>query len=364
MKILVLATEAFHSNGGIAQFNRNLVNALSDISSTYEIFVLPRKVGSMSAELTNNIVHYPQAARSNYDYIRHIIRLSAVKFDLIICGHINLLPVSYVIKMFNKTPLVLTVHGIDAWNKHKSSLVNYLINKVDFFWSVSRTTRNRMTDWSGVNINKFYIIPNTINLDLYKPGKKSDELLEKYQLHGKKVVMFLGRLSKAEKYKGVDEIIECAEKVVREDSNVRFLILGDGDDKQRLENKTYDLHLDKFIFFTGFVTESEKILFYRSSDLFVMPGKGEGFGIVYLEALACGIPVIGSLLDGSKDALKEGKLGKLVNPNNAEEIIRAIIDELHNPTKISRSELDYFALPAFKERVKNNINSILNTKIK
>jgi glycosyltransferase involved in cell wall biosynthesis len=365
MRVLILVTEAFNSNGGIAQFNRNLIAALSSISKNYEILVLPRKVGNMDAELTaDNILHCSKASKSNLDYVRSLLEISTIKFDLVICGHVNLLPVAHIIKSLHRAPLILIVHGIDVWSKHKSFFIKSLINKVDFIWSVSKVTRDRMISWSGISKNKFSIIPNTIDLELYKPGDRSKHIVEKYQLNDKKVVMFLGRLSKAERYKGVDEIIECATSIIQKDKNIRFLILGDGDDKQRLEDKASSLGLAKYITFTGFIKESKKILFYRSSDLFVMPGKGEGFGIVYLEALACGIPVVGSLLDGSREALMDGKLGKLVNPNNHKEITQAILEGLHSPTRISRAELNYFSLPSFTDRVKRNIETIIRYKLK
>lgn len=74
------------------------------------------------------------------------------------------------------------------------------------------------------------------------------------------------------------------------------------------------------VIFAGRIAEKEKAEHYRLADVYVMPSSGEGFGIVYLEALACGIPVIGSKIDGSRDALREGQLGLLVNPTGPAEL--------------------------------------------
>ena len=70
------------------------------------------------------------------------------------------------------------------------------------------------------------------------------------------------------------------------------------------------------VIFTGYIPESEKIAHYNLADVYVMPSTGEGFGIVLLEAVACGVPVVGSRVDGSREALLDGQLGRLVDPGN------------------------------------------------
>ena len=75
--------------------------------------------------------------------------------------------------------------------------------------------------------------------------------------------------------------------------------------------------------FTSVVPEAEKADHYRLADAFVMPGRGEGFGIVYLEAMACGIPVLGSRLDAGREALRQGELGILVDPDDRDALGRA-----------------------------------------
>ena len=74
------------------------------------------------------------------------------------------------------------------------------------------------------------------------------------------------------------------------------------------------------VVFAGFIPEAEKADHYRLADAYVMPGRGEGFGFVFLEAMACGIPVVGSRLDGSREALRQGDLGILVDPDRPDDI--------------------------------------------
>ena len=88
--------------------------------------------------------------------------------------------------------------------------------------------------------------------------------------------------------------------------DVAYLIAGDGDDRARLEKKAAALGVADRVVFAGYVPEEEKADHYRLADAFVMPGRGEGFGIVYLEALACGVPVVASSLDASREAVRDG----------------------------------------------------------
>ena len=92
------------------------------------------------------------------------------------------------------------------------------------------------------------------------------------------------------------------------------------------------------------IPESEKVAYYSLADVFVMPRRGEGFGIVYLEAMACGIPTVASRLDRGREGLRNGMLGILVNPGDLEDVKQGILDALKLPK--GRSDgLDYFSFP-------------------
>ena len=98
--------------------------------------------------------------------------------------------------------------------------------------------------------------------------------------------------------------------------NAIYLIAGAGDDKQRLEHLAAERGLAGRVVFTGHVPADELPSYYALADVFAMPSTGEGFGIVFLEAAACGLPVIAGNADGSVDALGEGQIGCLVDPRH------------------------------------------------
>jgi phosphatidylinositol alpha-1,6-mannosyltransferase len=116
--------------------------------------------------------------------------------------------------------------------------------------------------------------------------------------------------------------------------------------------------LENHVVFAGFVRECEKADHYRLADVFAMPGRGEGFGFVFLEALACGVPVVGSAVDGSREALRDGQLGELVDPADSASVLSGIRRALQKPAAIPPG-LAHFSWPAFTGRLKAAMDSVL-----
>ncbi|MGB8990652.1 MAG: glycosyltransferase [Desulfobaccales bacterium] len=187
------------------------------------------------------------------------------------------------------------------------------------------------------------------------------ELLDRYGLRGKTVLMTMGRLVSSEQYKGLDEILEVLPALLKSIAHVAYLIVGDGDDRPRLEAKAQALGLEDRVVFTGFIPEADKADHYRLADVFVMPGRGEGFGIVFLEAMACGIPVVGSRLDGSREALRDGTLGILVDPRRPDELLAGILAALKRPRGTIPEGLEYFSCENFARRCHHIVQEIVKS---
>jgi glycosyltransferase involved in cell wall biosynthesis len=163
----------------------------------------------------------------------------------------------------------------------------------------------------------------------------------------------------AEQAKGFDEILDILPRLVAEIPNLVYIAVGDGSDRMRLEAKATALGVRDHCVFPGYVSESEKLEYYRSADLFAMPSRLEGFGYVFLEALATGLPVIASKIDGSREAIRDGAWGILVDPRTPEELIAAIRLGLTKPKVPLRTELDYFSRGMFERRCHSLLDSLL-----
>jgi glycosyltransferase involved in cell wall biosynthesis len=168
----------------------------------------------------------------------------------------------------------------------------------------------------------------------------------------------VARLASGDRYKGYDQIIRALPEIRRHIPNIHYLLVGKGDDIDRLESIIDEQNVRDCVTLAGFVPDNELTDHYNLCDVFAMPSKGEGFGIVYLEALACGKPTIGGNQDGAIDALCHGELGVLVNPDKIDEIDQAIIkilrgeyplQILYQPEALRQKVIQTFGFDRFKD---------------
>lgn len=356
MNCILVTPVGNESLGGIAQYNRDIIISLNEIEIITRLDVL------QSTKITDEKENKKKGKINTYGgsvlkAIKYAFwQTSKNKYNIVLCAHINMLPVATIIAAKNRAKLILIVYGVDVWSKPKKPLIELCLKYVNTVWTISEFTMKKMSEWCKFRNINYTLIPNGIDIKKYGIGNKRVDFIEKYNKKNSNVLMTLGRLSAAEQYKGIDEVIELMPKVLMKYQNIIYLIVGEGDDKPRLQKKVENLGLEGNVIFTGYVSDEHKADIIRIADVFIMPGKGEGFGFVYLEAMACGIPVIGSKLDGSQEALLNGKIGEVVDPTNQMEMMDAIEKCLKTPKKIPE-DLWRFSIKNFKKKVKEEILS-------
>jgi phosphatidyl-myo-inositol dimannoside synthase len=360
MRILVLTPDAFGRHGGMAKFDRDLITALCAHPECTEVVAIPRLMPNPPGPLPAKLTYVTAGLNSNLRYVvaaLNVVR-SNPRFDLTFCPLINLLPIAFLLRPWVRAPIVAVVHGVDAWKPTSRRVTNYLVGNIDAFIAVSELTKQRFLGWAKLDSDKAFLLPPAIDLEAFRPGPKDAALLDRYGLTGKTVLMTLGRLASDERYKGFDEILELLPTLSTEIPNVAYLIVGDGSDRPRLEKKARALGVHDRVVFGGLISEAEKADHYRLADTYVMPGWGEGFGIVYLEAMACGIPVVASKVDGSREAVRHGALGNMVDPSDQQDIKAGILEALNRPKGVVPEGLDYFSYGNFARRLHLIVESI------
>jgi len=270
---------------------------------------------------------------------------------------VNLLPFARYAASAHRCPLLLMLYGVEVWKPTARRLVNSVLSTVDGWASISQITADRCAAWAGVR-HSCAILPNAITLSAFAPGPRPKALLERYNVTGRSpILLTLARLSAEERYKGVDEMLAVLPRLARRWPDIGYVIAGDGSDRARLEGVARDHGVADRVVFAGRVSEKEKQDHYRLADVFVMPGRGEGFGFVFLEALACGVPVVASALDGSREAVRGGLLGALADPDDPQSLEDGVADALEEPHGVVPAGLAYFEYPAFESRVHAWMNS-------
>src|SRR5438034_3330125 len=190
LRLLVLLTDAFGGHGGIAKFNRDLLNALCAYPEIEEVTALPRTITEDPGVLPDRLVYETQAARGKGMYVYHLGRLLAQRnsFDGIICAHIHLLPLATLAARRYRAPLTLIVHGIEAWRPPRISSLRQSLHSVNTFVSVSLLTKQRFLQWAPLRDEQGHIIPDCVDLSKYGPGPKPASLLKRYGLSGRRVI--------------------------------------------------------------------------------------------------------------------------------------------------------------------------------
>jgi len=231
--------------------------------------------------------------------------------------------------------LITVLHGLEVTrlnsNKYKKRIPKFIqtIDHSDQVIAVSNYTNNEAISITGTQ--KIITIPNFVNTTEFFPQSIS-ECRNKFQLHqSDKILLSLSRLVKR---KGHDIVIRAIQIVKEKVPEIKYLIAGTGDNpyNKMLKQLVNDLRLQSHIYFLGYIEENKKPLLYNASDVYIMnsldtdeQGDSEGFGITFLEANACGKPVIGTNVGGISDAIENNVNGILVKPNDANATAEAII---------------------------------------
>lgn len=351
MKILALMTDAYGGHGGIAQYNRDMLDALAAMPEVTTIISLPRLVPDKKSVLPAKLVEHV-GAKLVVHYIWQALTLAfREKPNVILCGHINLLPLAAAIKKALGIPLAVELYGIDAWSPKTSRFHDWCIRQLDLAISISRFTRQKFLGWARVSPAKVKVVPNAIHLDQYVPANRPDYLQDRYGLHGKKVLLSLGRLSASERYKGQDRIIRLMAGLLKQQPNLVYVIAGEGDDRGRLQELAGECGVTDQVNFIGRVSPGEMMDIYNLADAFAMPSTGEGFGFVFLEAAACGVPVLGGSVDGSPDALADGRIGIMVDPDDSNALHECILRLLDQPKAVPDA-LAMYDFEYFKQQIR------------
>ena len=191
--------------------------------------------------------------------------------------------------------------------------------------SVSRHTRRLFLGWADVEPTKVLILPNTVG-DQFRADNDRQAAKRKLGLTGRQILLTVSRLAKTERYKGHAAVIRRLPEIAKSIGNVAYIIAGEGDLKSELQDLVRGLKLEHMVVFTGAVARSELPTLYSAADAYVMPSSGEGFGIVYLEALACGVPVIAGDSDGACDPLHDGRLGALTDEEHFTQTVLRLLE--------------------------------------
>ena len=325
--------EIFECEGGIQSYIRDILRAYLAVpeAPAATVFLLrdgPNCPNPFKDSLLN--FRYLKTAPAVLGRLRLVTALGLYLMQhrptRVFCGHIRLAPlIAFLCQRLNIPYTVLT-YGKEVW--YPLSLGDRrALQAADRIWTISRYSRDQACAANQLDPSRVDMVPCVVEGQAFTPGAKSSELLAKYQLEGHRVLMTVARLWSGDIYKGVDITIRALPEIAQIFPTVKYLVIGRGDDQPRLARLAADLGVAEQVVFAGFVPTEALVDHYRLADAYVMPSQ-EGFGIVYLEAMACGVPVLSGDSDGSADPLQDGRLGWQVPHRDAAAVAAACIEIL------------------------------------
>ena len=235
--------------------------------------------------------------------------------------------------------IVALTHGHEVWWAKIPILKNLLkkiIKDVDHLGYLGDFTKGEIAKISN-EPQKFLQIAPGIDTEHFAPKSARGDLIEKYRLDGRRVIVSVGRLVHR---KGQDELVKAMPKILEQFPDAILLFVGEGPIKQMLFNSAKQLGVLPKVVFAGRVSHHDLPDYICLGEIFAMPVRSrfsglevEGLGIVYLEASACGLPVIVGNSGGAVDAVLDKKTGLLVDGTKSDQIADAICELLANPER-------------------------------
>lgn len=291
--------------------------------------------------------------------IKTVKQIAMKKPEMILCLEENLSPLCFLLNYFFRIRYAIFAHDPQSWNGGRS---RKSLSNAKWIIANSMKTRQRIIEQLNIAQEKFFVIHPYVDEECFYPQERNGELVEKYGLKNDRVILTVGRVDKdGLERKRQNLVIKAVSMVKKRISNIKYLIVGPGDQKDSLKNLAKDYGVKENVIFVGSIPEKDLYEYYNLCDIFVMPSRNEGFGMAYLEALACGKPVVGSIGTGAEDALLDGKLGILVNPNDINSLAEAIINvfegniepHLINPEYLRKTVIEHFGFDKFCGSIKN-----------
>ena len=359
MKALLLSPELFRANGGIARIMRLYLKALCEIAGPdgrVDSIVLndqPGRDPRLARYATERLGEHLGCAGRKLRFITQTVRL-ARGADILICGHLHHLAIARLAKFFSpRLEYCLVAHGIEVWRPYSWRERRALLGARRIL-CVSEYTRHQMLRFHpALPPERVVVVPNTMD-PFFSPDANNPVAAVPFA--GPRILT-VSRLTVTDNYKGVDTLIEAMPLVRRDFPFAQLRIVGQGDDLPRLKEFAARLGVAGAVVFTGPIDDEALRAEYATCDLFALPSRKEGFGLVFLEAMTHGKPCLGTRAGGVPEVINEA-VGQLVDYGNIPDLAAAVADLVRHPrdSEVVRRQAGSFAFPAFRQRLAAALN--------
>lgn len=271
--------------------------------------------------------------RSKERFVLAALRLALGDPQLIVAAHPNLGPVARTMKFLTpRLGYLVLAYGIEVW-KPLPVLRRWALREADLIVGISTDTVQKLLSVQNVPERKLHHLPLAIDPDFAMLSSDLDANSPPSSFPAGRVVLSVGRLAANERYKGLDCLIQAVPRVLSSVGDLQLVVVGDGDDRPRLEALAQEVGVAGRVHFLGYLSKEELIACYRHCNVFGLPSRGEGFGLVFLEAMALGKPILGPSYGAPTEFIRHGQHGLLVEPDDPSAVAEALIELLASPER-------------------------------
>jgi phosphatidyl-myo-inositol dimannoside synthase len=282
---------------------------------------------------------------------------------IVLGAHPNLaLPALLMKKLSRQLKTVVISHGIEVWQP-LPHIRRAALRRADLLIAPSRYTVQKLNEIQGIPAEKIRRLPWSLNPAFLLLAERRDSLdLPPEFPHGH-VILTVGRLAASERYKGVDDLIRAVSQLRPTIPDLHLAVAGDGDDLMRLKTLAAEMNVRNSVHFLPGLSREKLAACYARAEVFALPSTGEGFGLVFLEAMAVGTPIVAVAGGGSTDLVENEINGLLVPPHNpkqlADALARLLCDDALRST-LGRRGFDKVRSQYSFERFESELDEILN----
>jgi phosphatidyl-myo-inositol dimannoside synthase len=324
------------SNGGIQYAARQTAAVLAGMArrsdTPVSLLSLNDPPGKHHLTIAGQDYEFQGFGRSKARFILAALKVAARQPSVVLANHPNLAPVAMAMRMFSRqSRVVVMTYGIDVWEA-LPPLRRAALRRATAVTSCSTYTAQKLVSVQHVARDRVFHIPLSLDPEFMELAESAPGLPAPPGFPEGRIILAVGRWAANERYKGLDHLIQALPELQRQTKNLYLVAVGDGDDRPRFEALARETGVANSVIFLRGLSRADLVSCFARCDVFALPSAGEGFGYVFVEAMALGKPTIGGAHGGTPDIIQDGDTGYLVTHGDVARLTMVIGKLLEDDT--------------------------------
>jgi phosphatidyl-myo-inositol dimannoside synthase len=335
LRVIIGLFPELESPGGIQRAGRHLAAVITEFAASRNMECRLLSLND-TPDLHRMVVAerefvFTGSERAKGRFTATALRAARRHGKLVVAAHPYLAPVVQAMRIASpRMKSIVVAHGIEVWEP-LSALRRRALRRSTLILTPTQDTANHIASQQQVPRDRIRVLPWALDPDFETLAAATSQSALPANFPSGRVILTVGRWLANERYKGMDTLISALPRLLHEWTNLQVVAVGEGDDRSWLEQIANSCGVRAHVHFFSGLTYPELVACYSACEIFALPSGGEGFGLVYLEAMARGKPVIGGAHGGAPEVIDDGKTGYLVHHGDVPELATSIETLLANP---------------------------------